>query len=126
MNPGNLWLNLRVEGKFACCTARAAVLTAWHGHSPFCVGRYPEGFGCGTLAHPDLVFLAHLDGVLFDLRVLVVVRDPVAAVMSSVRRFNVKEFTYKNYQFQARAVQEGLTMINNGLAAVPCGKVGFV
>jgi hypothetical protein len=34
----------------------------------------------------------------------------------------VKEFTYKNYQFQARAVQEGLTMINNGLAAVRCGK----
>eukprot|EP00038_Savillea_parva_P029640 m.72421 g.72421 ORF g.72421 m.72421 type:complete len:867 (+) comp8782_c1_seq1:216-2816(+) len=83
---------------------------------------YPEGFGCGSLAHPDLVYLAQLDGIVFDLRVLVVVRDPVAAVLSSVRRFNVKEFTYKNYQFQARAVQEGLTMINNGLAAVPCGK----
>lgn len=34
----------------------------------------------------------------------------------------VKEFQYKNYQYQARSVQESLTMINNGLAAVPCGK----
>ena len=53
------------------------------------LSRYPEGFGCGSLAHPDLVYLAALDGVLFDLRVLVLVRDPVAAVMSSVRRFQV-------------------------------------
>lgn len=83
---------------------------------------YPEGFGVGNLAHPDLVYLSNLDGKLFDLRVLVMYRDPTAAVLSAVRRFKVQEFQYKNYQFQARAVAESLTTINNGLAAVPCGK----
>ena len=83
---------------------------------------YPEGFGVGNLAHPDLVALAQLDGVLFDLRVLVLYRDPAACAWSAVRRFQVKEFQYKNYEFQARSVQESLTVINNALGAVPCGK----
>ena len=32
---------------------------------------YPMGKGAGALAHPDLVMLSQLDGVLFDLRVIV-------------------------------------------------------
>ena len=82
---------------------------------------YPEGFGVGSLAHPDLIYLSQLDGVLFNLRVIVMHRDPTATVLSAVRRFKVKEFQYKNYQFQARAVQESLGVINNALASVPCG-----
>jgi hypothetical protein len=83
---------------------------------------YPEGFGVGNLAHPDLVYLTELDGKLFDLRVLVMYRDPTTSVLSAVRRFKVQDFQYKNYEFQARAVQESLTVINNGLSAVACGK----
>ena len=83
---------------------------------------YPMGFGVGALAHPDLVYLAQLDGDLIDLRVVVLYRDPVASVLSSVRRFKVDEFQYKNYQFQARAVQESLSLINNALPFLPCGK----
>lgn len=83
---------------------------------------YPEGFGCGSLAHPDLVFLSKMDGKIVDLRVIVIYRDPTATVLSSVRRFQVENFTYKNYQYQARNVQESLTIINNGLSFVPCGK----
>ena len=83
---------------------------------------YPEGFGSGSLAHPDLVHLAALDGYLFDLRVLVIQRNLTDAVLSAVRRFNVKQFTFKNLQYQARVVQDAMTMINNALAYVPCGK----
>jgi hypothetical protein len=83
---------------------------------------YPMGFGVGALAHPDLVYLAQLDGDLIDLRVVVLYRDPVACVLSAVRRFKVAEFQYKNYQFQARAVQESLSLINNAIPFLPCGK----
>eukprot|EP00730_Choanoeca_flexa_P018730 TRINITY_DN9125_c0_g1_i1.p1 TRINITY_DN9125_c0_g1~~TRINITY_DN9125_c0_g1_i1.p1 ORF type:complete len:775 (+),score=147.07 TRINITY_DN9125_c0_g1_i1:1296-3620(+) len=84
---------------------------------------YPEGFGVGNLARPDLVYLSQLDGDLIDLRTLVVYRDPTACVLSAVRRFQVKEFQYKNYQFQARAVEESLNVINNAIPLLPCGKV---
>lgn len=83
---------------------------------------YPMGFGVGALAHPDLVYLAQLDGDLIDLRVVVLHRDPTACVLSAVRRFKVAEFQYKNYEFQARAVQESLSVINNALPFLPCGK----
>eukprot|EP00050_Salpingoeca_kvevrii_P013276 m.27738 g.27738 ORF g.27738 m.27738 type:complete len:814 (+) comp4819_c0_seq1:485-2926(+) len=83
---------------------------------------YPMGFGVGSLGHPDLTYLAQLDGELFDLRVLIVYRDPTACVLSSVRRFKVKEFQYKNFQYQARSVQESLTVINNGISQLTCGK----
>lgn len=73
--------------------------------SPSIVGRpliistrdsYPEGFGVGNLAHPDLVFLSEMDGKLFDLRVLVLHRDPVKAVLSSVRRFKVSSESFSH------------------------------
>lgn len=87
---------------------------------------YPEGFGVGSLGHPDLAYLSALDGKLFELRVLVLYRHPVASVLSAVRRFkdgnDRPEFQYKNYEYQARSVQESLSMINNGLMTVPCGK----
>ena len=83
---------------------------------------YPEGFGVGNLAHPDLALLTHFDGVLFDLRVLALYRDPSSCTLSAVRRFKVKEFQYKNFEFQARSAQEALTLINNALPLVKCGK----
>jgi hypothetical protein len=52
---------------------------------------YPMGKGAGPLAHPDLLKLAALDGVLYDLRVIIIYRDPVDAVLSAVRRFQNKE-----------------------------------
>jgi hypothetical protein len=84
---------------------------------------YPEGYGVGNLAHPDLLFLGLLDGDLIDLRVLVLYRDPTACVLSAVRRFQVERFEYKNYQWQARAVEESLAMIHNAIPLLPCGKV---
>lgn len=87
---------------------------------------YPMGFGSGALTHPDLVYLSHLDGDLIDLRVLLVHRDPTACVKSAVRRFKVGEFQYKSYQFQARAVQESLSMINNAVRSLRCGKVAWL
>eukprot|EP00049_Salpingoeca_infusionum_P009026 m.149849 g.149849 ORF g.149849 m.149849 type:complete len:799 (-) comp14209_c0_seq2:251-2647(-) len=83
---------------------------------------YPEGFGVGALAHPDLLYLSMLDGDVIDLRVLVMSRDIVDCTMSAVRRFQVGEFQYKNAQFQARAVSENLALINNALRSIPCGK----
>ena len=52
---------------------------------------YPMGKGAGALAHPDILKLAALDGVLYDLRVIIIYRDPVDAVLSAVRRFQNNE-----------------------------------
>ena len=49
------------------------------------------GKGAGALAHPDILKLAALDGVLYDLRVIIIYRDPVDAVLSAVRRFQNNE-----------------------------------
>lgn len=85
---------------------------------------YPMGKGAGALAHPDLLKLAALDGVLFDLHVIVLFRKPVDAVLSAVRRFqNDAEYLFKNEEFQARMVSESLANINNALPQLPCGKV---
>jgi len=84
---------------------------------------YPMGKGAGVLAHPDLIMLEELDGVLFDLKVIVLFRDPVNATLSAVRRFqNNEEYLYKNHGFQARMVSENLATINNAIPRMPCGK----
>eukprot|EP00035_Acanthoeca_spectabilis_P024045 m.452087 g.452087 ORF g.452087 m.452087 type:complete len:372 (-) comp20265_c0_seq1:270-1385(-) len=84
---------------------------------------YPMGKGAGALAHPDLLKLAALDGVLYDLHVIVLFRTPVDAVLSAVRRFqNNDEYLYKNEEYQARMVTESLATINNALPQLPCGK----
>ena len=88
---------------------------------------YPMGKGAGPLAHPDLLKLAALDGVLFDLRVIVLYRDPVDAVLSAVRRFkDNNEYMFKNEEFQARMITESLATINNALPQLPCGKLMVV
>ena len=82
---------------------------------------YPMGKGAGPLAHPDLLMLSELDGVLFDLRVIVLFRDPVDASLSAVRRFqNNEQYLYKNVEFQARMVSESLVNIHNALPHMPC------
>lgn len=84
---------------------------------------YPMGKGAGSLAHPDLLMLTELDGKLFDLRVIVIYRDPTNATMSAVRRFqDDAEYAYKNHEFQARVVSENLATINNALPLLPCGR----
>ena len=85
---------------------------------------YPMGQYAGSLSHPDLVQLAQLDGVLYDLRVIVLYRNPTDTVMSAVRRFRdaTDPTQYKNSQFQARAVAESLVAINNALPHLPCSK----
>lgn len=83
---------------------------------------FPMGKGAGSLAHPDLLMLNELDGVLFDLRVVVLYRNPVSAVLSAVRRFRDNgEYKYKNAEFQARMVVESLVNINNAMQQLQCG-----
>lgn len=84
---------------------------------------YPMGKGAGPLAHPDLLKLVALDGVLFDLRIIVLFRPPVDAVLSAVRRFqDDDEYLYKNEEFQARMITESLATINNALPHLPCDR----
>lgn len=85
---------------------------------------FPEGFGVASLSHPDIRHLAMLDGDLFDLRILMLTRDPTAATVSAVKRFydDKANQDYKNYRFQARATQRLFSLINNNLPLLPCGK----
>ncbi len=102
---------------------------------------YPMGTEAGSMAHPDLVNMAALHDVLYDLRVVVLVRDPVDAVLSAVRRFGTQPDDTKNkgstgggeqvprYRtavYQARAISESLVQINNALALLPCGQTVIV
>eukprot|EP00049_Salpingoeca_infusionum_P019772 m.362993 g.362993 ORF g.362993 m.362993 type:complete len:373 (+) comp21305_c0_seq1:176-1294(+) len=84
---------------------------------------YPMGMFAGSLAHPDLLMLNELDGVLFDLRVIVLLRDLTDAAMSAVRRFTTtKDAEYKTPQFQARMMSENLASLNNMLPLLGCEK----
>jgi hypothetical protein len=84
---------------------------------------YPMGKGAGSLAHPDLLMMQELDGVLFDLKVIILYRDPANATLSAVRRFQDKEeYLFKNYQFQARMVSENLATLNNAIPMLPCSR----
>ena len=86
---------------------------------------YPMGMGAGSLAHPDVLMLKRLDGVLFDLRVIILQRCPSKSTLSSVRRFKKDDprYTYKTPSFQARMVSESLAHLNNVLPSLPCGKL---
>ena len=83
---------------------------------------YPMGGQVGSQAHPDLLYLAAMDGTVIDLRVLVMYRDPASSALSSVRRFQ-SFCPYKNHQWQGRSAQESLSMIHNSLPSLPCGKI---
>lgn len=85
---------------------------------------YPMGMGAGSLAHPDLLMMTELDGRLFDLRVIILQRNPVHATLSAVRRFKIDDprYTYKGPSFQARMVSESLAHLNNVIPSLPCGK----
>eukprot|EP00048_Salpingoeca_helianthica_P018789 m.243116 g.243116 ORF g.243116 m.243116 type:complete len:770 (+) comp26966_c0_seq1:53-2362(+) len=110
---------------------------------------FPEGFGASSLAHPDILHLASFDGELFDFRAIVLTREHTASVVSSVKRFftpttdthtntnthadtntnaNKEEDqtkddqAFKNHLFQARATERLLSLINNNVELLPCGK----
>jgi hypothetical protein len=85
------------------------------------INSYPMGKGVNNGAHPDLLYLAQLDGVMIDLRVVYLDREVTDCVLSSVRRF-VKDNPYKDYRWQARSAQESLIVINNSLLSLQCGK----
>ncbi len=84
---------------------------------------YPMGKGAGSMAHPDLLMINQFDGVLYDLRVIILHRDPSSSVLSAVRRFQDDgEYSYKNPQFQARMVTESMTHLNNVMPLLTCEK----
>eukprot|EP00047_Mylnosiga_fluctuans_P009626 m.263717 g.263717 ORF g.263717 m.263717 type:complete len:734 (-) comp27179_c0_seq1:84-2285(-) len=83
---------------------------------------YPAGFGVGSLAHPDVIHAAALDGKLVHFRALFLTRDPTACAISAVNRFFGPNHgcEYKNYQYQARMSAAALALINNNMAMLPC------
>ena len=85
---------------------------------------YPMGKMAGSLASPDIDMLMALDGLVFDLRAIVLSRNPTRTVLSAVRRFssNDLDLVYKTPTFQARVVSEALTHLNNAVTRLPCGK----
>ena len=88
------------------------------------IDSFPTG-PAGNVVHPDLLYLAMLDGDVIDLRVLVLYRSPADSVMSTVRRFG-KSIRHKNYEYQARSAEASLAYLNNALPHLPCGKTRFL
>ena len=89
------------------------------------INSYPMGGGVGQLAHPDLLMLRQLDGDLIDLRVIILYRSPTDAVMSAVRRFS-EENPYKTFSWQARSSQMSMSLINNAVPHLACGKTMLI
>lgn len=91
---------------------------------------FPAGFGVGSLAHPDIRHLAMMDGDLFDFRALVIKRDETASIVSAVNRFYDTDMSrpnnFKSFRFQNRLTQTLLTLMNNHIALLPCGKTLFL
>jgi hypothetical protein len=82
---------------------------------------FPMSVSGGSLNSPDLLHLLLLDGVLFDLRVIVLQRDPIHAVQSSVRRYySATNMLFKTLEYQARVAEENLVYISNTLRLIPC------
>ena len=86
------------------------------------IDSFPMGVSVSNIAHPDMQFLSQMDGVIIDLRVLFLSRDPVDCILSSVRRFE-QGSPYKDYKWQARCAQDSLTTINNAIPLLKCGKL---
>jgi hypothetical protein len=67
---------------------------------------------------PDLVNLQELDGKLFDVKYLLIVRNTTDTLLSSLRRNFFTEI-----DTALRTVEHTLTYIESSLKRVPCGKV---
>ena len=86
--------------------------------SPFPISA--EG---GSLGYPDLLHLLQFDGVFFDLRVIVLHRDPLEAIFTATRQsYSSHHRPFQTLEYQARVVEEGLAYLNNALMMVPCTK----
>jgi hypothetical protein len=59
-----------------------------------------------------------LDGVLFDLRVIMLYRNPVDAIHAAVLKDNV--YPHKTLQYQSRVTEETLAYLNNAMMFIPC------
>jgi hypothetical protein len=106
---------------------------------------FPMGFG-GLLstARPDLLMLKHYDCILYRLKILVVKRHPLSAVMSTVRRFGkarysqidpkshtedlLKAIPQEDYPYimQARIAEDQLIYLDQQLRKFGCHQVYFV
>jgi len=67
---------------------------------------------------PDIVNLQKLDGVLFNIKYLLIIRNVTDTAMSALRRNFVT-----NVDAELRAVEHTLTYIESALKRVPCHKV---
>lgn len=82
---------------------------------------FPLGEPYRATRHPDVLSLLEYDGKLIDLRIILPVRKPVDAVMST---FHSKGWTGERARAEnsAAITAHCLTFINNMLYQLPCGK----
>lgn len=83
---------------------------------------FPMGRVRTPLARPDLISLATFHGILYDLRMLVLVRNLTDTVLWSVLR----RFHNDDVGLQARLIEDSLVYIDASLRAVPCGTFALV
>jgi len=67
---------------------------------------------------PDLINLQALDGVLFHIKYLVIIRNTTDTAMSALRR----NF-FSNIEMELRSVEHTLTYLESALRGIPCHKI---
>ena len=80
----------------------------------------------GSMAHADLLFLQSLDGVLYELRVIYLKRNPVDALLTSLNSYRADHPSlpaFKGHRYKARIAADCLMHLNNVLSFVPCGRL---
>eukprot|EP01034_Spumella_vulgaris_P024632 gene24632-31000_t len=66
---------------------------------------------------PDLINLQQLDGVMFDIKYLVIIRNTTDTALSALRR----NF-FSNVDLELRTVEHTLTYLEAAMRAIPCHK----
>ncbi len=81
----------------------------------------------GSLQYPDVVHLLALDGILFDLRVIALSRNPLNAIFSATRSTYMSgESSFKTLEYQTRVTEEAMVSLNNALMLVPCSQLLWI
>jgi len=67
---------------------------------------------------PDLIHLQDLDGILYDLKILIITRNTTDTAMSALRR---NFFTH--VALELRTVEHTLTYVESALRKIPCNRI---
>jgi len=85
------------------------------------LNSFPHGYMKHTgrmFAHPDIVNLQMLDGVLFDIRYIVMVRNTVETVVTSLSRRAAR-----GVDETLRGAESNLVYMEHALRGIPCAKI---